>query len=282
MLRFEDTARADLDDWVMEFNAIYAEVNASRTSADIWFHVVAQAALLHQALRLGEVEHARHRLLRIFCWLCAFVKRTSGVSETLKLEASFEQLVLERYPAWCFAYQASPCRCPNDTVGAPRHTLSASEKQVRRQDARVRRDQLSAAQALPHTLSEFPAMFQIIYGSRVQGLPAVQTAARLQEEAGTVCRDMNALYGRRLRGLLQTPASTSDELADDLATAFAWLLVLSTKLTAAAAPSLEELIWRAYAGQGAYMVDPAAGERPARLPRTSPFATRPFERREET
>lgn len=213
-----------LDDWVTEFHEIYGAVNKDRTLESVWLHAIEDASQLHEDLRIGEYYNALGHIADIFCWLCAF---TMKARSDLGTKESLLDIVLCKYPRYCFYCQSSPCIC-SAILGRGIEDRAKKEQQEkdRLKRAAVARARLHQNGNEPKSLQEIIEMYRTIYDAINFRTPLEIIMAHLQEEVGEVASALNDIIDYPERRF-------SDEyrqkLEHEIADVVTWIVALVLK-----------------------------------------------------
>ncbi|MFW9997256.1 MAG: MazG nucleotide pyrophosphohydrolase domain-containing protein [Candidatus Odinarchaeota archaeon] len=226
----------NLDDWVKMFEDIYKNRNEHKSEEEIWLHVVEEVAELAEDLRKQhifprqnskkETEGILVNIPDTFAWFSAFIA---------KKRFSMEDIVWNKFPNICsYCFMETNCSC----IGRSK-AYSDSEKDRGYTAKEKREKELESYRAkkkgrFPDTLYGWQLMFKKIYGNvnRVQSIE--QIGFHLMEEIGEVAKEI-----RR---------SNTEELKDELADVFAWIMGLILKCEDLLAKEIlsSKLLWDRY------------------------------------
>lgn len=216
-----------LDQWVDMFSDIYGSRNRGQSDESLWLHVVEKTSRLAENLRKQHIPPRLNKKGKLagvlvdipdtFAWLSAFTSRVG----------SLEEMTWSKYPGACpYCLVEENCVCLG---GKP--SLSDEEHETKLKALRENKIYQ------PKTLNAWQEMFGRIYGraNKIQSLD--QVGFHLMEEVGEVAKAF------RLQ--------SSQELKEELADVFAWLMGLTIKCSDLTGENyhLSDITWSRYPHQ---------------------------------
>lgn len=199
-----------LKDWQKMFANIYGEKNKrDYTSAELLLHIVEESAKVAEGLRKENNSEISDCLPQLFAWFFAFCN---------EMKIDLEKVVWHKYPGICpYCFKESNCMCI--TEEKKYHSPDELDN-FRKQRNRV-----------PLSLEDWQDMFRRIYGSINKTVWQKGVFLHFLEEIGEISKAF------RLR--------EKQNLQDEIADAFAWLMAFSNKLEF----KLEDIIYKTYPGK---------------------------------
>jgi NTP pyrophosphatase (non-canonical NTP hydrolase) len=231
----ENFAGYSLDDYVREFDKVFAGINGTRSVEAVWLRAAEHGSKIHENLREGDSEKILDSIGNLMCWLCAL---TTKVTKDYKIKKTLNEMILSKFPHACFYCMQGKCIC-SQLIDRGINDITV-KKQARARSLRFVTKQFNSLRRSGGTylsVDKLVDMYMGIYDHINFRTPIEVIVAHLQEEIGEVANCINEINDSQIfkkpkltRREKQVHKKHLRELEDEIADVVTWTVALTAKL----------------------------------------------------